>query len=306
MNAMGGWHAARNRITRFLTGADFARLQAEADDAAAWRRDAASRFDELNRFAQAQTAFIKDQRDATEVAVARLEALRGSAAYASDFDDPEPLISVRIASYRKSRELVEVAIASVLAQTYQRFEIVVVNDGPNDATRTLVEAIGDDRIRYHELPVRSTYPAHPHWRWMVAGAPGMNRSAELAHGTWLAPLDDDDEFASDHLASLLDLARSSRAELAYGALIQRNEVNDTESVIYSEPPQISQFSFQGSIYLRSLHEIFPYDEASWIVGEPGDWNLIRRLSAAGVRMASTSQIQGIMHQVPFTHKEDGD
>jgi hypothetical protein len=234
----------------------------------------------------------------------RLEALRSTQGYERAMADPEPLVTVRIASYQRTDELMDVAIASVLAQTYARLEIIVVNDGPNEKTRSAVTGLGDPRIQYHEFSRRNVYPADAHSRWMVAGSPGMNRGAALAAGTWLAPLDDDDAFTADHVEKLLRLAQTSEVELAYGALVQRNMINETDARIWSFPPAISQFSFQSSIYLQALSNVFEYDEASWVVPEPGDWNLIRRMTAAGVLMAATEDVVGTMFQIPYTHKAE--
>jgi hypothetical protein len=178
----------------------------------------------------------------------------------------------------------------------------VVNDGPNEKTRAAIQSLGDKRIRYEEFPERTVYPADEHAQWMVAGARGMNHGASLATGAWIAPLDDDDAFTADHLEKLVTLARERHVELAYGAVEQRNLVTRQQHRIYSSPPAISQFSFQGAIYLRALNDVFRYDESSWIVDEPGDWNLIRRMSAAGVSMSGVDDVVAVMYQVPYTHK----
>ncbi|MCU1441452.1 MAG: hypothetical protein JWP85_2449 [Rhodoglobus sp.] len=231
-----------------------------------------------------------------------LVALRQTPEYSAAMSQAEPLVSVRIASYARTQELMEVAIPSVLAQTYQNFELIIVNDGPNENTRRAVERLNDPRVHYEEFPARHSYPEDAHARWMVAGSPGMNRGADLAKGTWIAPLDEDDSFAPDHIEKLLKLAHSREVELAYGALRQINLANGDEKLIWSYPPAISQFSFQGAIYLRLLNGGFRYDQASWLVEEPGDWNLIRRMRLAGVTMAATEDVVGIMNQVPYTHK----
>ena len=300
------WDRIRHRAVRLLTGVDTEQMQANVEALDRWREQTDQRIDLLLRQQTADGERLRIERDATAEAAVALSQLRLDAGYAAAFEEHEPLVTIRIASYRKTEELVDVAIASVLAQTYERFEIVVVNDGPNPTTERAIAGLGDARIRYVELPVRSHYPKDPHWRWMVAGSPGMNLSTALARGTWIAPIDDDDEFTPDHLERLLALAQSSQAELAYGALVQRNTVNGTEARIFSDPPQISQFSFQGALYLGLLRDIFQYDEQSWLVGEPGDWNLIRRMSAAGVRMAATPDVVAIMNQVPYTHKSRSD
>lgn len=121
-------------------------------------------------------------------------------------------------------------------KSYQRFEIVIVNDGPNPATRAAIERLGDARIRFVEFPEQQRYPADRHLRWMVAGAPGMNRAAELATGSWLAPLDDDDEFSDDHLEKLLAAALDARAELAHGAIVQKHVTRGEEYRISKRSP----------------------------------------------------------------------
>jgi hypothetical protein len=258
----------------------------------------------VKRRLSAHAEGLRGDRDGTTSAVEQLAELRRTLIYEEAIAETEPLVSVRIASYLNTEELIDVAIASVRAQSYEHFEVIVVNDGPNPETRAALSRLGDSRIRYEEFDERKLYPQDPHARWMVAGSPGMNRGADLATGTWIAPLDEDDSFTPDHLEKLVMLATGERAELAYGALLQRNLVNKTEALIWSSPPLINQFSFQGSLYLSLLTQIFHYDEQSWIVEEPGDWNLIRRMSTAGVRMATTRDVVAVMNQIPYTHKVD--
>lgn len=243
--------------------------------------------------------------DGTAQAVAALEALRNSPDYARDLDEPEPLVSVRIATFNRTRELVDVAIPSVLGQSYRNLEVVVVNDGPNPTTREAVAALGDPRLRYFELPERTSYPDDPQSRWMVAGSGPMNAATELATGTWIAHLDDDDEFAPDHVSTLLALAAETRAELVYGALTQLNLVDGSTQTIWSDPPQHGQFSFQSAMYLRSLR-FLRYDLLAWTLEEPGDWNLMRRMKLAGVRMAATREVVGHLNMVPFADKPPED
>lgn len=279
-------------------------LQSFRAEAAERLAESATELQEVRRRLDVQLAATRQQRDGIPGLRAQLETLRATREYRSSWSDPEPLVSVRIASYLKTEELVDVAIASVLAQTYENFELIVVNDGPNDTTRRAVEGIGDPRISYSELPQRGAYPEDPHWRWMVAGSPAMNRGASLATGVWIAPLDDDDEFTPDHLEKLVKIGVENEVELSYGALVQKHLVHGSEKRIWSSPPAISEFSFQGAIYLRALHEIFRYDESSWIVEEPGDWNLIRRMKEAGVTMACTTDVVAVMNMVPYTLKGD--
>lgn len=57
-----------------------------------------------------------------------------------------PRVTVLIAMYNAQKFIIE-TIRSILNQTYQDFEIVIVNDGSRDNSVQLVERIKDPRIR---------------------------------------------------------------------------------------------------------------------------------------------------------------
>jgi Glycosyl transferase family 2 len=307
VSALGG---LRRRTMSRVLGIDLPAAHRSEYDAIDWLagqvKDLRAELAELSGREFAKAAMLRTQRDGTEAAIAGLASVRNTPEYAAAFSDPYPLVSVRIASYRKTEALIDVALASVKRQTYDNYEVVIVNDGPNERTRNAIRGLGDPRIRYEELQQRGEYPEHPRLRWMVAGSPNMNRAIERARGSWVAPLDDDDEFTDDHLEKLVALAQASKAELVYGVARQINEVNGGHVDVWSDPPQISQFGFAAAMYVRALHSALQYDTESWLVNEPGDWNLARRMLAAGVTHASMGEVLVLCHQVPYTHKAEDD
>jgi len=309
----------RNRIVRLLTGIDVSSLNAirtTSEEVKGATGKLEAQIGQLQEQVKQNSELIKSTlevgQNAVEILSAdrdniqglrhKLQAVRETKEYAAVFNDKNPLITVRIATYNRPKELAEVAIASVLRQTYQNFEIIVVGDHSSDETGEAIQKIGDKRIRYVNFQSRNLYPEDPQNRWRVAGSPGMNLGAYLAKGQWIAPLDDDDEFTPDHLEKLLKQALATKSEMAYGALIQKNVVNGEEHTIWSSPPEISKFSFQGAMYMKLLN-FFEYDEQSWVVREPGDWNLCRRMRLAGVKMAAIKDIVGTMYFTPYTHKK---
>lgn len=95
-----------------------------------------------------------------------------------------PLVSVIINVYNGVPYLTE-AIDSVLAQTYGRRELIVVDDGSDDGTGDLAKSYGD-RLEY----VRQD-------RGGIGSA--RNRGVGLARGDYIAFLDADDRFVPDKL-----------------------------------------------------------------------------------------------------------
>src|SRR5204863_9260495 len=109
----------------------------------------------------------------------RLRELRADPSYELPYAEPEPLVSVAIPTYDNHRLLRERSIPSVLAQTYQNFEIVVVGDAAPEEAREAAESFGDPRKRFSNLPYRGPYPQDPEERWKVAGVPPYNEGVRL-------------------------------------------------------------------------------------------------------------------------------
>jgi glycosyltransferase involved in cell wall biosynthesis len=209
----------------------------------------------------------------------------------------EPLVSVRIATYNQSRLLCERALASVRRQTYQRWEALVVGDDCDDDTEERIAALGDSRIRFWNLPVRGPYPDDAQARWFVAGLPPMNAGLAAARGGWIAPLDHDDEWDDDHIEVLLQAVQREHAELAYSRLTVMDDSSGARSELGCWPPRRGQFAFQGALHHAGLRR-FPYDMNCRFAGEPGDWNLARRMWDAGVRFTFVDRVTGTYHHVP--------
>lgn len=217
--------------------------------------------------------------------VGEVAAMRADPEYSLAWDEPEPLISVRIATFNQAELLCERALASLRAQTYQRWEAWVIGDDCTDDTAERIAAIGDDRITFVNLPVRGPYPDEAKARWYVAGIPPMNTALARARGRWIAPLDHDDAWHPDHLEVLLAHARATRAEVAYGRLLVVDATTRAPLGDIGEwPPRRGSFGFLSAIHHAGLRA-FPYDMNCRFADEPGDWNVARRMWEAGVRFS---------------------
>jgi Glycosyl transferase family 2 len=226
-------------------------------------------------------------RDDDARAREKLWKLRGSSAYGSAFDDAEPLVTIIITTYNNWRLLRERALPSVLAQTYERFECLVVGDAAPPEAAQAVRSFGDERLRFVNLPYRGPYPPEPRDAWLISGTAPYNTAVALAAGSWLGSVSDDDALTATCVESLLALARSKRAEVAYGQLNRRDPDRPT-TVLGAFPPEFGQWGTQCSLIHAGL-SFLPLQPSDWLFDIPNDWSLAERMLRIGVRFAMLEQ-----------------
>ena len=99
-----------------------------------------------------------------------------------------PKVSVIIPTYNRPH-LIGRAIKSVLNQTYQDFEIIIIDGSPNNETEKVIQPyLTDSRIHYFHEPDVHTNTVKD--RANIAKA--RNKAVRMAKGEYIAPLDDDD------------------------------------------------------------------------------------------------------------------
>jgi hypothetical protein len=223
---------------------------------------------------------VRDQDSASQRV---LWTLRATREYEAAFEEDEPLVSVIIPTFSEWSLLRDRAIPSVLAQTYDHWEVIVVGDGAPDEAREVVESFHDERIRFVNLPYRGPYPEDTRSAWYVSGTIPWNTGIALARGQWIASSGDDDALKPTHLESLLECARRERAEVAYGLIHWR--VPDSEgSLVGTFPPQLGQWQMQVSL-LHNCLRFLPLEPSDWVFEIPNDWSLAERMLRIGVRFA---------------------
>lgn len=118
--------------------------------------------------------------------------------------DNSVTVSIIMAAYN-AEKTIESAIESVLAQTYEDWELIVVNDCSKDKTMEIVSAVAekDSRVKLISNETNSGVSIT------------RKRGAEAARGTWIAVLDSDDMWKPDKLEKQLCLANDKNAELVF-------------------------------------------------------------------------------------------
>jgi glycosyltransferase involved in cell wall biosynthesis len=120
------------------------------------------------------------------------------------------MVSVILPAYNTS-EFISESITSVLSQTYHDFELIVIDDGSDDTTSTIVNAF----VVNHKTTIKYYYQDN-------SGRPACarNKGIMLARGEWIAFLDSDDYWIKDHLQRLINRAEmDDEVALVYGSKI---------------------------------------------------------------------------------------
>jgi len=113
----------------------------------------------------------------------------------------ETIFSVVIPTYNRASKIRR-AVESVLAQSYENFEILVMDDGSTDNTAEVVASFADPRITYR-------------WEENFGGpARPRNRGIAQAKGEWICFLDADDWWTADKL-EICFLALNADADIVY-------------------------------------------------------------------------------------------
>jgi glycosyltransferase involved in cell wall biosynthesis len=217
----------------------------------------------------------------------RLSQLRATEEYELAFSEQEPLVSVLIPTYNRYEMLRDRAIPSVLAQTYERIELIVVGDQAPPETARVLSEFNNEQIRYVNLPQRGPYPEDDQRAWLVKGVPPINGALSLARGRWIAPFSDDDALRPNAIETMVARCQDERFEVAYGRLQARGGLDD--AVIGGEPPRHGNLGLQGGVFHAGLR-FFGWSLADDMFDVPSDWSLVRRMWRAGVRIGFVDEL----------------
>ncbi len=200
------------------------------------------------------------------------------------------MVSVIIPTYNRANILLNRSLPSVLGQTHKNLEVIIVGDHCTDDTELLLKEKADPRVKFINLQERGRYPEEPILRWFVAGVVPLNVGLLECKGDWIANLDDDDEFFSNHIEVLLNFALQQNLEMVYG-IVEYEDGNVGKTLIGRPLLRRGAISRCSTLY-RGYLKCFQYDINSWKMKEPADFNLWRRMKRAGVEIGFLNKVVG--------------
>lgn len=203
----------------------------------------------------------------------------------TDSEKLTPLVSILMVTYNRAA-YIRHAITSVLAQSYETWELIIVDDGSTDETGAIVATYNDARIRY---------VAHAQNKGVHAA---RLRSMEESRGKYIAILDSDDLWSdNDKLRTQVAFLETHPEHAlvgtfintidAHGARIAQNKYCIDDPSIRASILFRNQFA-HSSVLMRAstVHEVGGYRKV--LLGE--DLDLFLRL---GIR-AKFSNIPAYM------------
>jgi len=212
-----------------------------------------------------------------------------------DYNNANPLISVYVPTYNRGEILIDRAVKSILAQTYQNFELIIIGDCCKDNTTELVSQIKDKRVRYFNIPTRGyRYPPTAINHWFNGSTVASNVALSMVKGDWIARNDDDDIWTEDHLQKLLDFALKNDYEFvssSYKTISSEGE----ENIIDNSKDEIPIGGTQTWLY-RSYLKFVKYNINCWRKkwNRVNDTDIQERMFKAGVRTGYLDDVTTIV------------
>lgn len=189
------------------------------------------------------------------------------------------LISVVIPAYNRGY-IIRKCIESVLQQTYQNIEVIVVDDCSIDNTVSVVKSIKDPRVQCYMLEKNR------------GACFARNYGVERSNGEYIAFQDSDDFWKEDKLEKQLAFMENSGAELVFCGMNRNDPLNNTSTYYpsdFSDKKDILEqllennaISTQTILIKRTCMKKISFDIT---FRRYQDWDFAIQAVAAGVKIA---------------------
>lgn len=172
-----------------------------------------------------------------------------------------PLVSVIVPIYKVEKYLRR-CIDSILAQTYNNFELILVDDGSPDNCGKICD---EYEAKYPQIKV-----IHQHNQGLSAA---RNNAVPKSKGDYITFIDSDDFVTTDYLKYLVLLIQKYDAQISAGSFVYQYEgrnlkqpKGETETMFFSSEDALENMNYAkgfgltawGKLYKRSLIEANPY------------------------------------------------
>ncbi len=178
-----------------------------------------------------------------------------------------PKVSIILPTYNRAH-IIEKAIQSVLNQTYQDFEIIIIDDGSKDDTKKIIRGFQekDNRIKYIRFEENK------------GAAAARNAGIKMSKGEYITFQDSDDEWVIDKLEKQMKVIETSSENIVVYCGFWRID-GDEKTYI----PDINISNREGNIHKELLKRNF--------IGTPSILLLKKNLEKIGMFDENLSRLQ---------------
>lgn len=162
------------------------------------------------------------------------------------YETSNPLISIVVPSFNHGKYL-QTALNSVISQTFENWEIIIVDNQSTDNTMEYLNELDEPRIRKVQIQNNGSI------------AMSRNRGVDLSRGEWIAFLDSDDWWAPD---KLLEVCKTITPMTD---LIYHNMFIEGESKLYPNLKLIKGRQLSSPIFLDLLLNGNPIVTSSTVI-----------------------------------------
>lgn len=131
------------------------------------------------------------------------------------------MVSIIMPTYNRASTIIK-AIESVLNQTYQDLELIVVDDGSDDNTEELIQKISDSRLKFIKHLVN------------LGACAARNTGIQIARGEYIAFQDSDTIWHEDKLIRQLNTIKSVNADVVCCSWLLSNGPESRMALSYEE------------------------------------------------------------------------
>ncbi|MDO9023580.1 glycosyltransferase family 2 protein [Zwartia sp.] len=201
-----------------------------------------------------------------------------------------PAVSVVMATYNRSN-IIGYAIQSLRSGNFQDWELLIIGDACTDDTASVIERIGDPRIRFINLDQN----------WGEQSGPN-NQGAEMAKGEYLAFLNHDDLWLPNHLERSVQRLQETDVDLVFGQGLAIGLKGHTHAICgalcdFSQPYQAWMIVPASLWVMRRnlIQKIGPWKRANEIRAVPSqEW--LYRAHQSGAQLLADPVVSAVLIQ----------
>ena len=149
------------------------------------------------------------------------------------------LVSIIMPSYNTAKYIRD-SIQSVLDQTYENWELIIVDDCSTDNTDEVINSFRDYRIRFYKNELN------------CGAALTRNTALREAKGEWIAFLDSDDLWESTKLEEMLLFMKQNNYVFAYHEFEKIDENSNFLNILVSGPKVVTKRKMYHYDYIGCL------------------------------------------------------